>query len=631
MAAELPYLASLEPFELLDAPIWLLDMRRYRQVWANQAGLDLWGVSSQEELLARDLEEDMSPAVRDRLEKVRAMAEDGMVMRESVSLFPRGKPVRTQILVRGVRTPLAEYPLLLNQAQVVARGADEMSNRAFDALLWTPSAVSLFSKDGTQALWENQSSRMLFGERGALGPSLWSRFARSEDREELSEVLSESEFLSDARLLQTVWGPRWHLIDVRRMTDSSTAQPALLMLHTDIHQWKVAELELRDAKAAADKARLRAESASQARNAFLANMSHEIRTPLNGVLGTLQVMGDTPLDPEQCELLEAAQGSASALLGMLNSLLDSSLLESGELCLKSVPFEVTTMVAEAVRAHRAEAEAKGVSFDVEIPEDAVHVRGDPERLAQVLRNLVDNAVKFTERGQVRVQARMRVREGGGTVSLEITIRDTGCGLSEDELERIFVAFTQVDGSFTRLHGGAGLGLSLSRALLQLMGGSLGVESESGRGSCFTVRVDLESAPPAEDPEMLLASGSEKLRVLVVDDNPVNRRVILGMLRGLACTIVEAEDGLEAVHLFESGDFDVVLMDLQMPRLDGWDATLRIREIERERGRPGAVVIAVTANTLPEDKVRCREVGMDAFLAKPCRKQELLREMARGAV
>ncbi|WP_077037392.1 ATP-binding protein [Pelomonas sp. KK5] len=370
------------------------------------------------------------------------------------------------------------------------------------------------------------------------------------------------------------------------------------------------------AQRALEDARAAAEQLARAKSAFLATMSHEIRTPLNGVLGMNELLMDTGLSQQQRSWAEAVQVSGRHLLALINDVLDVSKIEAGRLTLEAVDFELGQLLEEARLMFAQPAAAKGLALTAHelTPHGPLWLRGDPLRLRQVVANLVGNAIKFTERGGVALRA-VWEREGEA-VRLRIAVEDSGIGIPEAARALIFEKFAQADGSTTRRYGGTGLGLAICRELALLMGGDIEVESRPGEGSRFTIVVALPAGTPGVLPSMP-ARAPTRLRgtVLLVEDHPVNRSVAMGMLRKLGLDWRLAENGADAVEQVRRHDFDAVLMDCQMPVMDGFAATAAIRALPDARGAK-LPIVALTANAGEEDARQCREAGMDGFVAKP---------------
>lgn len=379
---------------------------------------------------------------------------------------------------------------------------------------------------------------------------------------------------------------------------------------------------LDQARSSAVEARQEAERANAVKNQFLANMSHEIRTPLNGMMGMVQALGFSRLDPDQRAQLDVLRASSQGVLSILNDLLDISKIEAGKLSIEAAPFQPAASVEELLAVYRPAAEAKGLTLQSAISDEAHGVRmGDSLRWRQILGNLLSNAVKFTMTGGVTVTL-----TGAGD-QLELVIRDTGVGLSEDHLARVFNKFEQADASTTRQFGGTGLGLAITRELILAMGGVISVDSVLGQGSTFRVTipfprlaeaVETGAHPPAPapaPPDVPLTSGG-RLRILAAEDHEVNQLVLLTLLKSLDCEVVMVSDGAQAIAAFETGVWDVVLLDIQMPNVDGYAAVREIRAIESRRGLARTPVVAVTANVMVHQIEGYRAAGFDGELGKP---------------
>ncbi len=379
----------------------------------------------------------------------------------------------------------------------------------------------------------------------------------------------------------------------------------------------------------------RARAASEAKSRFLANISHELRTPLNAVLGLSELLVREDLPPETRRHSLLIRNAATNLLGIIDDVLDFSRIEAHRIELRHEVFDLRGLV-DATVAMFSGARTDGRlavvgEVDPTLPE-AVH--GDPVRLAQVLNNLVGNAVKFTPRGEVRVHA-ARSEDEDDRIRVRFEVEDTGIGIPEAALERVFDPFCQVDASTTREHGGTGLGLSIARSLVAAMGGTLEVSSRAGEGTVFRFELAFAPADPAAVEPPATPGPSERLpegtRILLVEDNPMNRDVAERLMAGFGCDVVRAANGEEAVAAFRRERVDLVLMDCQMPVMDGYAATREIRRIEADRGGKRVPVVALTAHATPEDMDRCIASGMDDYLAKPYRGQDLFHTLHRWLV
>lgn len=418
--------------------------------------------------------------------------------------------------------------------------------------------------------------------------------------------------------------PYWVQIDAQPILDDDGQVTGFMGIERDITERRYRNAELVRAKERADRAAQASAQANRAKSAFLASMSHEIRTPLNGVLGMAQLLLATELSPEQSTYVERVLGSGRTLMSLLNDILDFSKVEAGQLELNPEPYALPGLVDEVVELFEGNASAKGLSLHAEVdPELPSWLLGDSTRVRQVLFNLVSNAIKFTAEGQVTL--RVDLEGEAQAPQLLLRVQDSGIGIAPDKLERIFDPFSQADVSTTRRFGGTGLGLAISRQLIGLMEGEIWVDSTLGQGACFSVQVPLIPASPVEVSVAQRArlrgpTGGLNAHVLVVEDNPVNQMVAVGMLRRLGCTTEVAANGVEAVKQFKHQSFDLVLMDWHMPEMDGLEATRVIRGLEAPGIR--TPILALTANAYASQSKACLDSGMDGVITKPIVWKEL---------
>ena len=402
----------------------------------------------------------------------------------------------------------------------------------------------------------------------------------------------------------------------------------LLGCHTDVTALKRAEEDLRRQAAELRDARDAAERANRAKGTFLANVSHEIRTPLNAVIGTAELLEDTDLTPVQLDHLAAIRESAEALLDIINDILDFSKIEADKLQSEQQPFRLRDRLNNLVKSLAPRLHGKPVAMRSDVAGDAPDTLvGDARLLRQVLANLLSNAIKFTERGTIELRVRPHER-AGDTVTLRFEVADTGIGIPPDKQRVIFEEFVQADASTTRRYGGTGLGLAIASRLVEALGGAIGLESEPGAGSTFhfTARFGLDEAAPVEAPRESIVE-LPPLHVLLVEDSVANQRVGAGMLEKMRHTVRIVANGGAAVEACAAERFDVILMDLQMPGMDGYEATRAIRRREHDEGIPKTPIVALTARASRGNEDLCFAAGFDGYLAKPYRSRELVDAIA----
>ena len=422
------------------------------------------------------------------------------------------------------------------------------------------------------------------------------------------------------------------LADLERMVQERTA--ALQKTNAELG---TANDLLKEATERTQKLAEAALMASKTKSEFLANMSHEIRTPMNGVIGMINLLIDTPLTADQREFAETIKTSADALLSVINDILDFSKIEAGKMIFEEVNFDLRETVTNSLALLAPRAQSKNIALTCSLAEQINgKLVGDPSRLRQILLNLLSNAVKFTDQGEVALEI-TQIKETDQETGLHFSIRDTGIGMTEEVQKKLFQSFTQADSSTTRKFGGTGLGLAISRKLVELMGGTIGVNSIDGKGSTFWFilsypRQKSPAMPAAEAPAAFQYLNGvpttplalpNHIRVILAEDNKVNQLVGLKQLKKLGYANVRVVDnGIEAVAAWQQDPEVIILMDCQMPEMDGYQATQKIRELEAEEGLPRTRIIAMTANAMQGDRELCLTAGMDDYIAKPVEAGEL---------
>ncbi|MBU1377598.1 MAG: PAS domain-containing protein [Alphaproteobacteria bacterium] len=476
------------------------------------------------------------------------------------------------------------------------------------------------ARDGRYVLI-NEAAEAAFGLSSAetIGKDAYQLFPHNEARgfaeEDAAVIASRTTRVSEEEPITTRDGLRY--FTTKKFATYDGDQPLhLVTLGEDVTERRDAGVALRSALA-------EAEQANRAKSEFLANMSHEIRTPLNGIVAGADMLARADLDPRAQELVKIIASSGATLERLLTDILDLARIEAGRIHIEATTFQLGELVRTTAALAKLQADEKGVAVKVEVGADVDRAfHGDPYRIRQVLLNLLSNAVKFTERGAVTVLA--QAQPDGG---VRVSVSDTGIGFKPEMKEQLFGRFHQADGSITRRFGGTGLGMTISRELTQLMGGTLDAEGRDGEGASFWFDLPLAPAETVDEAEdVVLAEAPDRLlRVLVADDHPTNRKVIELMLEDLA-EVVSVENGAEALMTMGSGNFDIVLMDMQMPVMDGLEATRRIRETQAAAGQAPVPLIMLTANALPEHVAASHAAGADRHLEKPVTLAGLLEAM-----
>ena len=528
----------------------------------------------------------------------------------------------TEVLLRRL-TDLVAFQCVL----VALRG---VGSEASEEMIWQTFLAALVDQYGFRRAWYGRSAG------GAIRPLVMFPL-RAPGLEDVPMEIPESSSIVQAAELAipvSLEGAVEGILVAN--ADSRTVQEReeqIRILTTEVATMVAERRSRRRYEEALKQAKLQAESADRAKSLLLANMSHEIRTPMTGVLGFADLLASTPLTEEQRDYVDTIRSSGEALLSLINDILDFSKIESGRLQLECAPVDLRGVVEKIVGLLAVQAAEKGLrlSFDIH-PSAPRAFLGDAMRLRQVLANLLGNAIKFTASGQVSLTVSGVPTEDGHR-RIAFLVRDTGPGIPIEHQRRIFDSFSQVDASISRRYGGTGLGLAISKSLAEQMGGGISVESQPGRGAafCFTIQAQAlvdepqnTQKPAAGDFQV---TGLPPLRIVVAEDNPVSRALMLKFLERLGYRPDFAANGVELLNMLEQSTYDVVFMDVQMPEVDGMEATRRIRRDWPPARQPR--IVAMTAAAFPEDRARCLEAGMDDYVSKPLVIAELVEALRRA--
>jgi signal transduction histidine kinase/ActR/RegA family two-component response regulator len=613
---------QLAVFDLLERPVWVFDFEKLRIWWANQAALPFWQARSLEELLARDYREGLSAASVQRIaETVRRLEGGEPRVTEEWTFYPLGVPLPSRLSMSPIHIENGRLAFFC-EAEALAPGRlDRTLLRGVEALRHLPVAVCEFDQSG-QVVYQNPEALRVFGPSDGLLSLLPRRFADRVEGERILLEAARGEWIELQVPLATLAGSRWCHVTLGQSTDPVHGGPIILFTARDISEHRRDQERLQHAKDSA-------EIASRAKSAFLTTVTHELRTPLNGILGFGELLADTALDAQQQDYLQNMRASARSLLALIDDLLDLSRLEAGRLDISEQPLDLAAVTEEVVDVVSPRIRAKGLALLVHRADDVPRaLRGDPQRLRQLLLHLLDNAIKLTHAGKIslrveRAPEQGRWREERTWIRLEIA--DTGAGLPPERIERIFDTFTQLDDASARASGGLGLGLAICRLLAERMGGTIGAESKPGAGSRFWVDLPLRLGGRARTPGFgdfgnTADAGGDGRSILVVEDNPVNQVLVRTVLRKLGHHATVAGNGLDALRALDDQDFDLILMDIQMPEMDGVEATRAIRA--RGLGPERLPIVALTANLNADSRIDYLHAGMNECIGKPFRVTDL---------
>ena len=614
---------DLEPFNLLDHAVWVFDVERKAMWWANHAALTIWNASSLEELLARDYT-DMSEATERRLQEYLVRFRQGLRVSDSWTYYPNGEgPKTAYITTSGMYVEDGRLVMLNEESKMGAQETiDENALRGVEMLRHLPVPVCQFDTSG-QYMDQNPESVHVFGgcneDSGSgdydtdgnttIGCNLLERFVDKElGKRVIDQVVDEGIDFNDEVQQHTKQGIRWFAIQLRRSKDPVNGLPVVLYSARDI--------------TAVVKAKKEADQANMDKSEFVAVMAHELRTPLHQVIGFLELMSGTTLNAQQTEYVSLMENSASALMAVINDLLDYSKLEAGKMKMEKISFDVRGVATGSLAVMGPKINAKGLSLSSHLDDGIPPLVGDPNRLRQVLLNFFQNAVKFTHEGGISLAVSRLSDDECGRVVLRFVVADTGIGISPEHCQQIFGKYEQADSSIEHNYGGTGLGLAICKIIVETLGGSIGVDSIAGQGSKFWCQIPYEKA---KNQTTIITTPDQAhnvlaLHILVAEDNKINQKLVVALLKRLGHSSTVVETGLQAVEAVQKNSYDLVLMDVQMPEMDGIEAT----QIIRRNGWNQDVlpVLGLTADFRTADLSKYQAIGMNGCLGKPCRINDL---------
>ena len=615
---------DLDLFNILQHPVWVFDIEKKAMFWANTAALEIWNSETLEELLARNFSDDMSEATERRLQDHSARLTRGEVMKEQWTLHPSGRGATTlELTGSAIRIDGGRVAALFEAELPDSREIDQSLTRGVEMLRHSPLTMCQFDMNGN-LIYQNPLSISVFGTPDEDKGIFLARFVdRKLGNAMLEKVQEDNDYAVEAELY-TKGSPKWFSVSVRKCKDPVSSESFILYSANDISEARQARQDTTQANLKSD---------------FMAVVAHEIRTPLHQIVGYMDLLKLTQLSDQQVEQVHVVQTSTASLMVIINDLLDYTKLENGKLQLENICFATRGVLNGCVAAVEREAEEKGLVllshlFD-ELP---VQLMGDPNRMRQILLNLLQNAIKFTEQGSILMKVSL-VNSDFNDKSrkrLRFEVTDTGIGIDPSRQTIVFEKYEQAHASVARNYGGTGLGLAICKSLSENMGGSIKLESELDKGTTVVVEIPFE-LPPSEE-ERLEKRSTDKLqelpdkcsitvvsvpvaesvglRILVAEDNKVNQKMVRSMLQRIGHTVTVADNGQIAVDELRKKDFDLVLMDVQMPVMDGITATKQIRSLGRTKS--SIPVVGLTASYQPSDRQYYLDIGMNNCLCKPVR-------------
>lgn len=606
---------DLEIFNVLQHPVWVFDIEKKSMFWSNKEGLKIWNAESLEELLARNFADDLTEATARRMQDQLNRLSRGEIIKESWTAYPSGRGATTmRYTASAIRIDGGRVAALVEAEIPGSREIDQSATRGVEILRHLPLAVCQFDIEGN-LVYQNPEAFSVFGtpEVGETGTFL-ARFVDKVVGKAVLEKVREGHDYNVEAENYTNGGPKWFNISVRKSRDPVSSESRILYSARDIS-------EIKEARKEASDAHLKSE--------FMAVMAHEIRTPLHQIVGYTDLLGLTDLSQEQYEQVKMINNASGLLMAIINDLLDYTKLENGKLLLENICFDPTGVLGCCIAAIEAQAREKGLLVRSILADDLPrHLIGDPNRIRQILLNLLQNSIKFTDQGSITLTVSIVKTDPHQTspVRVRFEIADTGVGIDPSRQAIVFEKYQQAHASVARNYGGTGLGLAICKSLSENMGGSISLESEVGKGTTLIVEIPFE-LPDSEASERCAkrakaegrasaidSTDKTALRVLVAEDNKVSQKMVISMLQRMGHHVTIADNGQMAVDVCKTTDFDLVLMDVQMPVLDGVAATKQIRTSGRTKA--SLPVIGLTASYEHRDLQFYLDAGMNDCLGKP---------------
>lgn len=615
---------DLELFNILQRPVWVFDIEKKAMFWANTASLEIWNADTVEELLARNFSDDMSEATELRLQDQLARLTRGEIGKEQWTVYPSGRGATTLgVTGSAIRIDGGRVAALFEAEVPGSKEIDQSLTRGVEMLRLLPLTVCQFDMEGN-LVYQNPSSIRVFGTPAKDTGIFLARFVDRELGKAALEKVQEGNDYNVEAEHYTKDGPKWFSVLIRKCKDPINSEIMILYSANDIS-------EVRQARQDTTQANLKSE--------FMDVMAHEIRTPLHQIIGYMDLLELTQLSDQQLEQVHMVQTSTTLLMAIINDLLDYTQLENGKLQLENICFGAKGVLNGCLAAVEREAETKGLVLHSHLSDELpVELMGDPNRIRQILLNLLQNAIKFTEQGSVTMEVSLvnSDNDDKSRKRLRFEVTDTGIGIDSSRQAIVFEKYEHAHASVARNYGGTGLGLAICKSLSEKFGGSIKLESELGKGTTIVVEIPFELPPSEKDrlekrtTSLVKRSKTDVsecvedivgLRILVAEDNKVNQKMVRSMLQRIGHTVIVAENGQIAVDELRKTDFDLVLMDIQMPVMDGITATKQIRNLGKNKS--SIPVVGLTASYQPSKMQYYLDIGMNNCLGKPVRLNSLM--------